>query len=74
MNIIEAYKEAKKSSYKIINANKTRIIDFTHKTESFMSKYDEKGNIIGNQLLYGLEDLYLRQLLDLLADDWEVIE
>ena len=74
MNIVEAYREAKKSSYKIINADKTRIIDFCHKFETVINKYDEKGNFIDSQKIDGLEDLYVRQLLDILIDDWEVVK
>lgn len=75
MNIIDAYKEAKKlSRYRIINANKTKIIDFSHRFETVINEYDEKENFIDNQRIYGLEGLYVRSLLDILADDWEVEE
>ena len=74
MNLIAAYKEAKKSTYKIINADKTRIIDFNHRFETVIIDYDEKGKFIDNQVICGLEGLYLRPLLDILIDDWEVVE
>lgn len=75
MNIIEAYKEAKKSTYKIINADKTRIIDFNHMFENVIINYDEKGKFIDTNKICDLGNFYVRQLLDIVAeDDREVAE
>jgi len=73
MNIIEAYKEAKKSTYKIINADKTIIIDFNHMFETVIINYDKKGKFIDTDKICDLGNFYVRQLLDIVGeDDWEV--
>ncbi len=77
MNIIEAYKEARKSSYRIINADKTRIIDFSCKYEVRIYAYDEKGNFIDKYSIKNLEvliSLYVIPVLNMITDTWDVVE
>lgn len=72
MDIVEAYKEAKKlSTYRIVNVTKTRLIDFNHERETLIKKYDELGSFLDVKIKSGCDDWYIGPLL---ADDWEVVE
>jgi hypothetical protein len=74
MNIIEAHKEAKKSSYRIINAAKNKIIDFNNINGPEIIRLDENGKIISSFIIERSSGVFIKPLLDIINDDWEVVE